>query len=312
MTKWIGIFVFLTAASAAAVERTALQRVYTDAIVIDRIAEASRKDLPQTVLERIVNEDIDLLRGKRADGSYEHASYERLEASRSSASHSVQPRKNDDMQRIEMRGSWVYRLIVTSPSRRLVVTRNRPLFLDRVEVSYIPEGSADTRNETITIQEKLEPGAMRSVEFPEVARQATVRLFARADQEEGYGNIEVTLVRARVVDNADSPFADAVASAKAMLRAIDAREVPSLRAMAARVRDNLAPYQVTPAVTAPAPSTPSDVPAPPSATVEVVEPASDPSLHAELQMIEDLLTGTEEERREGMDLLHQLVRRLRP
>jgi hypothetical protein len=47
----------------------------------------------------------------------------------------------------------------------------------------------------------------------------------------------------------------------------------------------------------------------------VTAPATDTAarleLQTELQMIEDLLTGTEPERREGMDRLHQMIRRLR-
>ncbi|HEU4523326.1 MAG TPA: hypothetical protein VFT12_15055 [Thermoanaerobaculia bacterium] len=301
MIKKITILLMMSAASAGAVEREALQRVYTDAVVIDRVAEASRKDLPDDLLERMVNEDIDLLRGKRNDGSYEHATYERLEASRSSSSHSVQPRRNDEMERIDLRGSWIYRLIVDSPSRRLLLTKNRPVYLDRLELEYIPEGSSDTRRETITINETLEPGKIRTIDLPEVARQATARLFARADSAEGYGNLELTLVHARVVDNVDSPYADAVATAKALLRAIDAREVPSIRAMAARLRDSLAPYQAV-----------STTPQPVARQMEVVAPPVDTALYTELQIIEDLLTGDEAERRDGLDRLHQLVRKLRP
>ena len=168
--------------------------------------------------------------------------------------------------------------------------------------------SAETKRETIDIGEPLPPGASRDVEFPEVARQATVRLFARADREEGYGNLDLTLVEARIVDNADSPYADAVATAKAMLRAVDAREVPSIRAMAARLRDNLAPYYAPPAAAAVV-----ETPAPAAQTVEVVAAPEDTrEMYLELRDIEDLLTGTEEERREGMDRLHQLVRKLRP
>ena len=295
-------FASLFAASATmAVQPAAIQRVSADAAVVDRVAEVSRRDLPVDLLKRIVSEDIDLLRGKRSDGSYEYATYERLEASRSSSSHSVQPRKNDEMERIEMRGSWVYRLIVSSPGRRLVMTKNRRVFLDRIEVEYIPEGSSDTRTRTIPIQEWLEPGGLKPIDFPEMARQATARLFAKADAEAGYGNLVVSLVTARIVDNADSPYADAVASAKAMLKAIEDREVPSIRAMASRVRDRLG------AADAPMPPV-----AGPAAQVDVVAPRVDMALYAELQIIEDLLTGTESEKRQGLDQLHQLVRKMRP
>lgn len=301
MIRTMTIAALLAASTAMAVEPAAIQRVAADAAVIDRVAEVSRKDLPRDLLKRIVNEDIDLLRGKRTDGSYEFATYERLEASRSSSSHSVQPRKNDEMERVEMRGSWVYRLIVSSPSRRLVMTKNRRVFLDRVELEYIPEGSSDTRTKTIPIQEWLEPGGVTPIEFPEMARQATARLYAKADAEAGYGNIVVSLVQARIVDNADSPYADAVASAKAMLRAIDGGEVPSIRAMASRVRDRLGVTEApVPARTGPA------------SQVEVVATRVDTGLYTELQVIEDLLTGTDSEKRQGLDQLHQLVRKLRP
>ena len=41
------------------------------------------------------------------------------------------------------------------------------------------------------------------------------------------------------------------------------------------------------------------------------DPASRIELQAELQLIEDLLTGSESERRDGLDRLHQLIRKVR-
>ena len=295
----IGLATLLFATTAAAATPEALHRVYEDAGVIDRVAEISRRDLPTDLLKRLVEEDIDLLRGKRADGSYQYATYERLEASRTSSSHSVQARKNEETERIEVGGSWVYRMIISSPSRRMVMTKNRRVFLDRVELEYIPEGSPDTRKQTIPIGEWLEPGQLRPVDFPEVARQATARLFARADAERGYGNVVVSLVRARIVDNADSPYADAVASFKAIERAIEAREVPSIRAMASRIRASLAPEIRTGG-------------GPATRTIDVVAAPNALAFNMELQVIEDLLTGDEAERRQGMDRLHDLVRKTRP
>ena len=47
----------------------------------------------------------------------------------------------------------------------------------------------------------------------------------------------------------------------------------------------------------------------------VTAPAADTAtrleLQTELQLIEDLLTGTDTERREGLDKLHQMIRRIR-
>jgi hypothetical protein len=285
-----------------------VQRVADDARVIDRVAEASKKDLPQNLLKRIVNEDIESLRGKRADGTYEFASFEKLEASRSTQSYSVQPRKNDAPDRFEVKGAFVYRLLIESPSRRMLVTKNRRVNIDHVEIEYIPMNNSATKIQNVKVEEWLEPGGVHPVDFPEVARQATVRVYAKADPAAGYGNIDMTLIKAKVVDSADSPYADAVASAKAILRAVDNADIPSIRAMATRMHEDLASRTAQP-VSAPQAAVASVDVRPPAAATQ-----STPNVevYMDLQAIEDLLTGTDAEKREGLDKLHQLVRRLRP
>jgi hypothetical protein len=142
-----------------------------------------------------------------------------------------------------------------------------------------------------------------------IARQVTVKVIATADPKGGYGNVDVALVQAKIVDKEDSPYADAMTSAKAMQRALDNAEIPSLRAMAQRVRASVGG---TTAMTAPVPARPA------TAEAAVVTQKLQPDLaqrletQAELQLIEDLLTGTENERRDGLDRLHQMIRRLRP
>jgi hypothetical protein len=118
----------------------------------------------------------------------------------------------------------------------------------------------------------------------------------------------VALVQARIVDAADSPYAEAVASAKAVLRALDNNDLPSLRASARRLRSSLG-GSLPVAATPPAASRPA------VSEMTVTAPAADTAtrleLQTELQLIEDLLTGTDAERREGLDKLHQMIRRIR-
>jgi hypothetical protein len=278
-----------------------MQRVADDALVIDRVAEASKRDLPKDLLERIVSEDIDLLRGKRADGTYEFASHERLEAGRQTQSFSVNPRK-DQMETLEMKGAFVYRVIVDVPKRRLVVGRNRPIWIERIDVESLPAGSSQAQLTTVDVKAWLQPGEVRPVDLPVVARQVTAKVIAAANPEHGYGNVDVTLVQARIVDNPDSPYADAVASAKAIQRAIENNDIKSMRAMAQRMRTSLGGSRVV------------AVPTPAASTLDVRangDVASQLEFQTELQVIEDLLTGSEAERREGLDRLHQLIRRMR-
>lgn len=267
------------------------ERVATDASVLDRVAELSKRDLPGALLQRMVTEDIELLRGPRPDGTYENATWERFEAGRKSETFSIKP-GGETMQTVELKGSFVYRVILEVPGRRMMVRRNLPVWVERVDLEYIAEG-ARTERTSIEIKTWLQPGEFRPVDIPAVARQATARVVATADPKGKWGNLTVSLVEARIVDSVTSPYAAAVSAAKAALKALEDNDVTAVRQHAQRMRSALAgPSEVV--VTAPAQDA--------SVAVE---------MQAELQLIEDLLTGSEGERREGLDRLHQLIRRVR-
>lgn len=302
--KRAAIVMFFLAGSALAQQQPIpVTRVAEDARVLDRVAQASKRDLPRDLLKRIVDEDIDALRGKRTDDTYQYAGYERMEAARSTESYSVDPDRADQLSKLEVRGDFAYRLIITSPSRRMLVTRNRRVWLDHVEIEYMPQGGRTTKVQNVKLGVWLEPNGTRNVDFEEIARHATARLFAKADKDSGYGNVDVTLLEARVFDDPNSPYADAVSSLKAVSRALANDDVPSIRAMSQRVAQLLG----TPAAVPP-PSMPA------RAAVDVVAPRgeADADTYAELQAIEDLLTGSDSEKRQGLDRLHQLVRKMRP
>lgn len=299
------VLIFLVAVAVEAQQQNVLQRVADDAIVFDRVAQASKRDLPRDLLKRIIEEDIEMLRGKRTDGSYELATFERFDSGRIDGSYSIQPRGEGKMQSVEIKGDWVYRVMLEVPSRKLLVRRNSPVWIERVDLDFVAERGSQSERQSIEIKQWLQPGEFRPVDFPAVARRATVSVIAMVEEKGGYGNVNVSLVKARIVDNADSPYADAVASAKAVQRALDNGDVASIRAMAQRMRSSTGgSMTVVAARTAEVPVVAPQVQAQPQAQVQ-------PEVRNELQTIEDLLTGTEQERREGMDRLHQLIRRLR-
>lgn len=280
-------------ATAAATTNVPAAQIALDARVADRVAEVSKRDLPRDLLKRMMENDIELLRGKRSDGSYAYATHDRMEASRQSESFSIEDAKKST--RLELRGSWIYRLVVSAPSRRMLVTRNRHVFIEKIEIEYLPEGAASSKVQTLDVNGWIEPGTSRNVDLDQIARQATARVYVHADPE-GYGNIELALLEAKIFDNTDSPYADAVNSAKAIVRGVENDDVASIRAMAQRLAHDLEPS------------------APAASAVEVTAPRTEapaPEVAGELQAIEDLLTGTEVERRQGLDRLHQLLRRLR-
>lgn len=295
-------------AATALVAQSPTERVAIDAAVIDRVAEASKRDLPTDLLQRIITQDIEWLRVPRPDGTYEYASYERFEAGKTTHDFSIQPKGDDRLQTVEARGAFIYRVILESPSRRLLLVKNRPVYVERVDIEYMPQGSSRSETQVLEVKALLQPGEVRPIDIPVVARQATVRVHARADEKNGYGNIVVSLVQARIVDSPQSPYADAITAAKGIQRALGSKDVPSIRAMAARMRDSLHPGVLS----TPARIEPRVAVTPLPATEAKPDTASELELYTELQVIEDLLTGNEAERRDGMDRLHQLVRRMRP
>ena len=321
--KYVVLVVALVATSAFAQPQPQFQtssqatpeRVATDATVIDRVAEVSKRDLPTDLLRRMMTEDLELLRGRRSDGSYDYASHERFEASRVADSYSIQPRA-DKMQTVELKGTWVYRFIVEVPSRRMLVRKNRPIWIERADVQYIAEGSTQVQQQTFDVKAWMQPGEVRPIDLPVIARQATVKLIATAEEKGGYGNVDLALVQARIVDKADSPYAEAVTYAKAVQRALDNGDLSSLRAAAQRMRSALGSSGATTSTMTvvaarPAVAPPPIAARPASDTVAPQDTATRVELQTELQLIEDLLTGTEAEKRDGMDRLHQLVRRMR-
>ncbi len=295
----LGIILFAATTAIAQQVQMPVARIADDAKVIDRVAEVSKgSELPKDVLRRIIYEDVELLRGRRADGTYAYASYERMEASRVSDSFSVQPSSDDRTTKLELHGEFGYRLTIGLPQRRMLVTKNRPLWIENAEIEYIPQGASEPKKVNFPIKAMMEAGETRNVDFPDIGRQVTARVFARAQKDSGYGNLVLTIIQAKVFDNPDSPYADAVTNAKSIQRNLDTVDVASLRATAQRMLASLHVQSPVPAVT----------PVPSGATLEV-SAASD--VYGELQTIEDLLTGTDAERRAGLDRLHQLVRRLR-
>lgn len=315
MKRMLPLSVFVLAASLQAAE-IPVQRIADDAKVVDRVAEAAKRDLPQDLLKRILNDDLESLRGKRSDGTYDYATYERLESSRTDQSFSVQPMKNGTTNHYDVKGAFVYRLIIDVPSRRMLVTKNRRVYIERVEIESIPMNSSSTQRQNVRVEAWIEPGESRPIDFQEVGRQATARVFARSDDQAGYGNMVLTLIKARAVDNSDSPYADAVASAKAAIRALDNGDIPSIRSMAMRMHDGL--ERTLTAGTTGSVAPPAVRPAENRGVTSEARAGSGmqstPSveIYMELQSVEDLLTGNEAEKREGLNRLHQLARRLRP
>lgn len=302
----------LVPALAAAQPSSPALRVAEDARAIRRVAEASRRDFPSAVVGRIIEEDLELLRGRRSDGTYDYASFQREEAARSSDRYSLSATPEGEPDSFEVTGETVYQMIVAVPSRRLLVARNRPAWIERIELDFTPFGRA-RQSSSVNVRKWIGVGESTTIDLPEIAKRMRAKVIGRVDEAEGGpATVEVTLIQAKLVDRRDSPHYGAVQTLTSLARSADKGDVAAVKTQSGELLNRLGDAVVV--------DMPRSVGQPPHRSATETRIRSDEELEApptvelylELQAIEDLLTGTEGERREGLDKLHQLVRKLRP
>lgn len=294
-------------AAAQSAEQEKLERVYLDAQVIKRVAEVAHRDLPRDLLMRIIEQDIELLRGRQPDGTYQYAHFEPIESGRVAEGFSVRPREEDErLDRSQFRAKNVYKLIVNVPSRRLVVARNRDIYLDRIEISY-DDQEGTPKSTTFDVGKRLQAGEQLEFEFPEIASDALATVYARSDTKSA--NMELIFVKAELVDNASSPWFAVVQSAKLLQEAIDRRDQTAMQSLANSMAERIESSIGRP----PAGQALADLPPDPSgeATATTVETMPVLEIYLQLERIEDLLDGTPREREEATERLHNLIRELR-
>lgn len=226
---------------AAHAQTSAAEQARRDAWALERIADVSSsgRAMPRDVMREIVTQSLETLRGGAPDGTYRWARYERQEAERQSEGYSLRPTGADAPDSFETSGDLAYAIRIEVPSRRLLVVRNRRVFIDRIEVDYRELGAfRDTQ--VIEVDRWIEPGD--GVEYPleEITRRASARVIGWADPEErGSAAIEVSWLVPTLVDDPTSPFAQEVAILKQIHASIDDRDQERTESLAQQLATEL-------------------------------------------------------------------------
>lgn len=222
-------------------QTTAAEQARRDAWALERIADVSRsgRAMPRDVMREIVSESLESLRGAAPDGSYRWARYDRIESERQSDDYSLRPTGVESPDRFESTGELAYGLRIDVPSRRMLVARNRRVFIDRIEVDYRELGAfRDTQ--TIEVDRWIEPGD--GMEFPlnAITRRATARVIGWADPEErGNAAVELSWLLPTLVDDPASPFASEVGLLKQIRASIDDRDRERAESLSAQLATQL-------------------------------------------------------------------------
>jgi hypothetical protein len=305
------LFALLALLSSTALAQTSdpARAVADDARTLKRIAEVADRDIPKKIAETILSEDLEMLRGRRSDGSYQYAHYEREENGRIEERVRIKSKNESDPDKAEVRGEIVHRVLLRVPTRRMLVARNHRVYVESLDIEYSPFDGARTGT-TVEVNSWLEPGDEKSFDIPAISRRATARVRARVEKDPG--TLDLILIQAKLVDDINSPYFAAVQTIKSLQKAVDKRNSDEVTALASELGRRLAPAtssRIDSSAIAAVPVTPAFETA---STRAQLEQTPQLELYLDLQQVEDLLTGTEAERREGIDRLHQIVRRLRP
>jgi hypothetical protein len=277
-------------------------QVYEDVRVIRRVASVSGDDLPAKLLGQLIEENVERLRGRVDERNYAYATWTRQESSRVEDTKTVKKEKDGRSTIAEISAQAAYRLEISAPSRRYIAARNRPLQLESVIVEYW-NAAGHRKTEQVDLNRSISPGEMTYLDLAELGWNVTARLKAKAAEESmGHGTVELALLAPTLVDEPTSPYAKPTANLLALTTAVREKDILEIRRLCDATTaffdeiSRQASGQVRPVGGA-------------AAATRGIETSR---LLAELRRIEDLLTGDEQQKRDGMDKLHQLIVYLRP
>jgi hypothetical protein len=285
--------------------RTPATQVYEDAKVVRRVAEITRRDMPRDLLGTLVEQSLDTLRGKSGDLEYRYATWQRVESGKKQESSAITPAPSDGLTEVKIKDQLAYRLRIEVPKRRMLFFGNDRVWVDRIEARFTPIGG-QPRALSVPVNAWFDSGSERVWDLPEVAREAEISVFARPEAEKS--SIVLTLSRASLVDNPDSPYYEVVRRLKSTDDAVrdrDYRKVRNLQdEIIALLEGEVGARGVSPL---PAPTGPS------VATPRITTPAATgDDIYFELGHIRELLNGNDDDRREALFRLERLIERSKP
>lgn len=308
----------LLVASVASISLQASAQVnafqaWEDARVIRRLATVAGKGMPEELLTKMAHSIVTDLRGKQPGGTWQWAYYTREEAGKAEESYGLKSRKGEETPApVELKGSIGYRVRLSVPSRRYLIARNRGVEIQRAIVEYTND-KGEKVTEEFPANLKLTPGQHTDLDLAAFGWSPVVRVWAFSDEKLGKNaSLSIQIFEPKLVDNIKSPYFNAVQQAHALPKAIDREDATEVRRLCDSIVTTIEGVNPEAAARVNALLSHGEAPLPEASPAAAPAGLDKGELNRKLQEIEDLLTGTEAEKAEGMTKLHQLVRTTRP
>lgn len=162
------------------------------------------------VIRKVAEQNLEMLREPRDDGSYRWASFQRVEAGRTSLEKEIlKVHTEATLDTIELTGKRSYRVVVTAPKKRSLVSSNNKVFVKNV-VADVTGMDGKTRTVEVPVGVWVNPGDSHSVPLDDIAISARVKVNVGVESGTKKAVASVALLEAGLVDDPLNPFHPAV------------------------------------------------------------------------------------------------------
>lgn len=188
-----------------------VELVTSDVRALSRIAALAKDvDDSRQVMLAIVDSDLESLREKQPNETYRWAALQREEASRVKSERSIERVQSEKvLTEVTVSAPNAYRLEVTVPTKRNLISANNRIYVRNVFVDSTSFDGKTTHHE-IAVDAWVNPGDSNGVALPEIGRSVKATAELGVETGEKRGVAEVSLVQAKLVDDASSPYYPAV------------------------------------------------------------------------------------------------------
>ena len=189
------------------------------------VALAEDPDRYRQVLLAIIDSDIDMVRMPREDGSYQWASYQRVEGGRVEDEKTIEHVYTEkELRYVTLTAPHGYRLEVTVPRKRGTFAANNRVYIRNVLVDATGFDGKVTHHE-IPIDRWVNPGDSEGGALPDVTKsvKATVELGVENGSKAAVA--QIALIQAKLVDDPNGPHYPAALKLQQIRSLIAAREM---------------------------------------------------------------------------------------
>src|SRR5436190_20921519 len=226
MRKALLVISMLVAAAALAQTPEKTDMIAADLRTLSRIAAlAAELNDNRQVMLAIVDNDIETLREKRADDTYRWASLQREEASRVKDQKAVERVQSEkELREVTITATRAYRLEVSVPAKRNLVSANNRVFIRNVIVDSTGFDGKTTHQE-IPVNAWVNPGDANGIALSEIGKSVKARVELGVETGEKKAVADVALLQAKLVDDPASPYFPAVQRLLRIREVVAAKEM---------------------------------------------------------------------------------------